>query len=551
MADNNLQADDWQEIHDSDDWVEVPSQPNSLVKLINAVGTPVASAGKYLGGKALEGAAYLSDKADKYSGAPVRAAIGTAQNKGSLSDVVKSYINQIGEDRNKAPTGKQIAQKLGVPDTALSEVLPGFYNEAGSGYALKKGGALDPTASGVAGLGVDVAADPLTYVPIGKVAQGVGQIAKVAAPVGEAIGDIGRSAARKAMNIGLDIPESVSKLYMENPGAVNAAMDRHGISQKLADTLGQVRQDTGPLTQAAQATLSSERLPTHGLELNSALDALSKAPTPEARSFHQKLTSEYSQRIGDIAPEANAGFVTEAEMDQVRRSLQDAGSWQAALPPSKSAEVNQTAGVVSRYLKAQNPEYNSAMGELSGNIQAKQGLANRFGIVPDRTNPSGYTYSDRTMSALNDLHKENKVDRARVLDQLNGLEYGDLGKEVELSQANELLNGQGRPNGSRKAVMGGAIGGAVGHSTGVPGAAWVGAAVGSAAGGAADKYGPKIGKALMDLGSIIKQVSGTRGERFLGLLKQAEGKGPAAVATMHYLLQQSEPEYSAAITSEK
>lgn len=64
---------------------------------------------------------------------------------------------QFGRDPDNTESSKTIAEREGVPGTALSDVAPGLYSESGSGLRLKKGGLLDPTASGVAGMAAEMA----------------------------------------------------------------------------------------------------------------------------------------------------------------------------------------------------------------------------------------------------------------------------------------------------------------------------------------------------------------------------------------------------------
>lgn len=125
---------------------------------------------------------------DRFTGAPVRAAIGAAQRG---ENPAEAYMNQFGGAPENAPTGKEIAQKAGLGETSLSDVVPSLYDKSGKGWALRKGGMLDPTASGAAGAGIDIAADPLNFV-------GVGEIADAAKPLARAAGKTGKFAVEGA-----------------------------------------------------------------------------------------------------------------------------------------------------------------------------------------------------------------------------------------------------------------------------------------------------------------------------------------------------------------
>lgn len=151
---------------------------------------------------------------DRYTGAPSRAALNaTIEGQSPVS----AFANQFGQEPEKAPTGKEIANKLGVSNTSLSEVVPSIYSETGEGLALKKGGFLDPTASGAAGLGVDIASDWTNLVP-GALAlktaykagtKGTATAAKIAAKSTAAATDIatGTKAATKSLQVAGDAAE--------------------------------------------------------------------------------------------------------------------------------------------------------------------------------------------------------------------------------------------------------------------------------------------------------------------------------------------------------
>jgi hypothetical protein len=114
---------------------------------------------------------------DRFTTAPARAAIGEVQanreerggreeglgkflDPEEYKDIGRfgmGYLKNFGSDPEKAPTPKETAESYGVPETALSEVLPSFYSETGEGAKLKKGGFLDPTASGTAGMAAEMA----------------------------------------------------------------------------------------------------------------------------------------------------------------------------------------------------------------------------------------------------------------------------------------------------------------------------------------------------------------------------------------------------------
>lgn len=122
-------------------------------------------------GNAFQAVGELGEKVDRYTGAPIRKAIGELQSGKSILESLSALRDQFGKPSNTAPTGKQIAQKAGVTDKGLSDLLPGAFNETGEGWKLQKGGWADISGSGAAGLGIDLAADPVNLLPLAGLAK--------------------------------------------------------------------------------------------------------------------------------------------------------------------------------------------------------------------------------------------------------------------------------------------------------------------------------------------------------------------------------------------
>lgn len=118
---------------------------------------------KNIGAKTLKNVVIPVGRAvDSYTGAPVRKAIGAYQDD---KNPAYAFMDQFGANPDLAPSGKEIAQKAGFSESSLSDVLPDLFNETGEGWKFQKGGWADPTASGAAGLGVDLVADWTNILP--------------------------------------------------------------------------------------------------------------------------------------------------------------------------------------------------------------------------------------------------------------------------------------------------------------------------------------------------------------------------------------------------
>ncbi|NBO22189.1 hypothetical protein EBU94_02450, partial [bacterium] len=103
-----------------------------------------------------------------YPGGLVRGAIAGAIEKATGRD---DLVNLKDVLKGEAPFSSEIMEKMGVKEgKSLSDVLPSLYSKTGNEWTkLQKGGLLDPTARGAAGLATDIITDPLTYATAGTV----------------------------------------------------------------------------------------------------------------------------------------------------------------------------------------------------------------------------------------------------------------------------------------------------------------------------------------------------------------------------------------------
>lgn len=191
-------------------------------------------------GKGLLGVAgAVGSFVDRFTGAPTRAGIGAIQDGKGIMGAIPAATEQFGADPELAPTGKQIAQKAGVPDTALSEKMPYMYSEDGHGLTMKKGGMLDPTASGAAGLVVDVAADPTNIIPGRAIVGAGGKGLLKGAKLAEEIPVIGKAVSKaknaaKEMSVAkvastlTGVPEKEIATYLKEHKEVEKLISEYG-----------------------------------------------------------------------------------------------------------------------------------------------------------------------------------------------------------------------------------------------------------------------------------------------------------------------------------
>jgi hypothetical protein len=127
-------------------------------------------------GKAALGAVVeVGEFIDKYTGAPARQFIGTLQETGDPIEAISKGATQIGADPSLAPTGKEIATELGASTEPMGSIpLIGTVSPAG-----------------VAGLAIDILADPTNIIPVSG-------IAKVGKQIGKATKDIALKGTKRA-----------------------------------------------------------------------------------------------------------------------------------------------------------------------------------------------------------------------------------------------------------------------------------------------------------------------------------------------------------------
>lgn len=156
---------------------------NKGISLLNKVGRT-----------ALSGFGAVSRAVDSVTGAPVRAGIGALQNGRGVVGALDDAADQIAEDPDKAPSGKDIAEKAGfsADPTIKSPVIINPWK--------KSDNMLSP--AGIAGGVVEAATDPTTYIPGVAMEKGAGLAlkgaGKIAPPVAEYLARIAEERAVKA-----------------------------------------------------------------------------------------------------------------------------------------------------------------------------------------------------------------------------------------------------------------------------------------------------------------------------------------------------------------
>lgn len=271
---------------------------------------------------------------DTYTGAPARAAIGAAQQG---ENPLTAGYEQFGEDPSQAPTGKELAQTAGVPDNALSELVPGLFTdddkEAEEWLKFKKGGAADITASGAAGLGLDIAADPTNLIP-GKamaagfkgVKKGVGAVGKGLRKAGQMGADVATKATIKGGKTLTGMPEAVIENYIKKRKAIDKVIAKYGddvtgaadelrksMNNSISLKIGQLSDEIGEIIDGAADGVK--------VKASAITDALDNVRTGIDVDLNPEAIDEISELIDRVGKKGE--FLGAKEVNQVKRFLQD------------------------------------------------------------------------------------------------------------------------------------------------------------------------------------------------------------------------------------
>lgn len=294
---------------------------------------------KGAGQKALDAVGYVAGKLDSVTGAPTRAAIARAQSGGGLGDVLGAAASQFGEDPSFAPTGKEIAQKAGFSEKTLSEAVPGLYNESGEGWRLKKGGILDPTASGAAGLGVDILADPTalltggvaaglrTGAKVAKVAGATGRIERAGQALGKAASDLSLKAigGRKADFKKYGTKADEIREFVGKEGILNVGDDVGAVAEKAGASKAKYGERVGAAYQRMDdAGVSFGRKEITDEIRNAARAGIGRGPD------QKKALSALDEYIEDFV--AQGPTATAAELHEFRKNLDAVAKFERRTP---------------------------------------------------------------------------------------------------------------------------------------------------------------------------------------------------------------------------
>lgn len=226
-------------------------QENAMTSALTTINPVLGAISYFSNDKNKEKALKAAQAIDSVTGAPTRAAIGRLQDGGSLSDAGQAFSNQFAEPPEFAPTGKQIAQKAGIGETTLKDVFPNLTDEqignalSSINPAFKLAQFAKPTeitASGAAGLGVDVAADWTNLLPVvGQIKKGVEATelgSKAISKAGQVFDKAGELASKGAGEVG---KRAVSVVFGPDMTTINRYVGGRAEQIKNASSVEEIK----------------------------------------------------------------------------------------------------------------------------------------------------------------------------------------------------------------------------------------------------------------------------------------------------------------------
>lgn len=173
-------------------------KPFSTSQMFSDVGSAITESAP------VRGLVWLGEKADRYSAAPSRAALGEALS-GNIKEIPGAFVKQFGQDPSLAPTKEELYDKTGLPDVPM---LPRASWQRGVYEKLT--GKDFPTTKDVGGFAIEAGADVANLVSgVGLMKQGARGTMAMAKPVVKGATKAA-SAAEKAA-LGTNVVESISE----------------------------------------------------------------------------------------------------------------------------------------------------------------------------------------------------------------------------------------------------------------------------------------------------------------------------------------------------
>ena len=420
---------------------------------------------------------------------------------GSLSGDEANFMDAYRKNRDEFRQKLEEAQKQNpgsyfggqVAGSIPTMFVPGLNVAKAGSFAGSLGRA--GLAGGLIGLGESRA--DLTKGDVKEAAKDVAKGATIGAVTqgalsgGKAVLQNTAAAPKKILSTMMGLPEEGVDRYIANPQKVMNAPDLKTVTTNVMSTVNDLKNDIIGGSQASREILSKEGQKFSGREI--------------ADQFQKKIDSIISRSEGVIEPEDEAlikylsslrdqyATVPAVSANRLKDSLQKIDrvtEWETA--PGQFVKIDDAAKKEVRrglddLLKTSSVDYKNQMSQVSKDAGLLEDVSQKFSTPEKTSNLLNKIRRGKSPFAEEDLAK---------LDQRFGTSFTE---DLKDALAKEAFDKQ-VTNGSRNVNLYKEAGRDIGEKTGLP---FMGT-LGAITGGTVDKYGPKIGKGIIDTGLDIQ-----------------------------------------------
>lgn len=390
---------------------------------------------------------------DRFTGAPVRAAIGEMQ-EGRFGAAPGKYLSQFGAAPELAPTGKELAIKAGLGNkTELSSVLPSLYSDTGKEWLkLKRHGLLDPTAAGAAGLGIDIAADPTNFIPVGAAAKDAGAVANASLKGGAVVGEgllkggakvadvlSGTSHATSTIEKGAELAKKAKEAisHLTTPTRAN----NFGKLVETAKSIGVAPEELSAAVEfgknsvpsrlertIAEGPVGQKLLENHGNVANKIAESVDShvqdlaggMPIKDPVGAGESVKNAFAQAEKDVLDNSHLTYKSAAQLSPDLRLTPEAYSkLDTSIQSLKDRAADYMSKGATKEQVAMGRDLSSFANRLEKNADSYKGLSDQIGFIGEAMNDPGlnrvharelrkiyHTVSDSLIDTVKDLHPD-------------------------------------------------------------------------------------------------------------------------------------------------
>ncbi len=361
------------------------------------------------------------------------------------------------------------------------------------------------------------------------------------AAVDTAATGLGRRMVAKTISTAFGAPEEAVIERMKNPTGIKTAFSHPELADQMVSSIknfGDQIKDLG--TKASENLRSSPYIEEGAIPKDRILSAVKAARSDLGGVFSQesKSAAKALSSVKDLYESKLRNTVSESQVKDLIQQLDSDIDWGN---PQASRTNEALVGVRTRLdgiLKTQNPAYREAMAPVNEAMKVMNEMQKKFGI--QRKTGEGFVLSDQTVNKIKSALKDDRLNTQNILDRFQNITGEDWESKIKNANVAQAFTGE-KTQGSRRAVVGGAVGTAAGYMTHLPPA--ITGALGAITGAFTDIYGRRLAGTLADVLSVPEM------RRYIPVMQKAAVRGPAALAMVHAKLMENDPDYTAAMAA--